>query len=516
MTKGFALTTPLYYVNALPHIGSAYPTMAADAVARYYRLRGVPVRFVTGTDEHGLKIERRALERGLSPKAHSDEIASGFEQLWQLLSIHYDRFIRTTDPRHKPIVREFFERCWQAGDIYKGRYSGLYCVDCEEFKRPDDLYTDEKTGQSFCKIHSKPVREQDEENYIFALSRYQERLERYYDEHPYFIQPDFRSHEVRNFVAQGLEDFSISRANVEWGLPLPVDPSQTIYVWFDALIGYITALLEPDDEPTLENALARWWPIDLHIVGKDILRFHAIYWPAMLMSAELPLPGCIFGHGFLTRDGKKMGKAAGNVIDPDALARQYGTDAVRYYFLKEIEFGRDNDFSEERFRAILNADLANDLGNLLNRTVNMVARYCGGVVPSVVIEPSDPLREQAAGLPALCAEHWESLRFSEAAAAVLYLVRSGNKYLDTQAPWALFKKGEQAQVEQVLYAVLESVRIAAVLLSPLIPALAAEIYRQLGFADRVWENLTWEAAQWGGLPPDQPLRPGAPLFARLD
>ncbi|UFP95886.1 methionine--tRNA ligase [Gloeobacter morelensis] len=516
MMQGFALTTPLFYVNALPHIGSAYPTLAADAVARYHRLRGRSVRFVTGTDEYGLKIERQAAERNLTPREHCNEIAAGFEKLWQALSIDYDRFIRTTDPRHAAIVREFFERCWQAGDIYKGRYTGLYCVDCEEFKKkPDEDYFVEN-GEPRCKIHLKPLREQDEENYIFALSRYQQKLEQYFDEHPEFVQPDFRAHEVRNFIAGGLEDFSISRAHVSWGLPIPVDPSQTIYVWFNALLGYVTALLEPDDEPTLENALARWWPIDLHIVGKDILRFHAVYWPAMLMSAGLPLPGMIFGHGFLTRDGRKMGKALGNVIDPGALVEQYGSDAVRYYFLKAIEFGRDNDFNETRFREILNADLANDLGNLLNRTGNMVVKYCGGVVPSVAIDPTDALRDKATGLAQVCAEHWEALRFSEASELALALVRAGNRYLDARAPWSLYKKGEQAQVEQVLYAVLESVRIAAVLLSPLIPGLAAEIYRQLGFSIQAWEDRSWDDALWGGLPGGQPLCLGSPLFPRLE
>ena len=516
MTQGFSLTTPLFYVNALPHIGSAYPTMVADAVARYYRLRGRPVRFVTGTDEHGLKIERTALAAGLSPQEHCDLIVEGFEALWQQLSIRYDRFIRTTDPRHAAIVREFFERCWQSGDIYKGRYSGLYCVQCEEFKQKDDLYTDSKTDSLCCKIHERPVIEQDEENYIFALSRYQEKLERHYREHPEFIQPEYRATEVYNFVAKGLEDFSISRAHVDWGLPLPADPDQTIYVWFDALLGYITALLEPEDEPTLENALKRWWPIDLHIVGKDILRFHAIYWPAMLMSAGLPLPGCVFGHGFLTKDGKKMGKATGNIIEPAPLAAQYGTDAIRYFFLKEIEFGSDSDFRESRLKDILNADLANDLGNLLNRTLNMVKKYCGGIIPAVTVGADDQLRQYADTLPEICARDWEALRFHSAAEAVMVLVRLGNKYIDTQAPWSLHKKGEQELVEMALYSVLESVRIAAVLLSPLIPTLAAEVYQQLGFPGQAWADLRWEATSWGGLPDGQPVNPGLPLFQRLE
>jgi methionyl-tRNA synthetase len=488
--------------------------MAADAVARYYRLRGTSVRFVTGTDEHGAKIERTAAERGLSPEEHTDEVVGGFKDLWERLNIHPDRFVRTSDPRHAAIVREFFGRCHRAGDIYKGRYSGLYCIDCEEFKQADDLV--ERDGIKLCKIHEKPVREQDEENYLFALSRYQEYLERHYSEHPEFIQPDFRRTEVLNFVAKGLEDFSISRANVRWGLPLPVDETQTIYVWFDALLGYITALLDPEDEPTLDNALKRWWPIDLHIVGKDILRFHAIYWPAMLMSAGLPLPGCVFGHGFLTRDGRKMGKSLGNVIDPSALAGQYGADAVRYYFLKEIRFGDDSDFGERRFRDVLNADLANDLGNLLNRTLTLAVRYCSGKVPQGAVEPSDALRSQTEGLAAACAAHWQTFQFSTACELVLSAARSGNKYLDTQAPWKLLKQGEQRRGEAVLYAVLECVRIAAVLLSPVIPELGGRIYRQLGFSDQAWGSLSWSATAWGGLPVGQVLQPGTPIFPRLD
>lgn len=513
MTQGFALTTPLFYVNALPHMGSAYPAIAADALARYYRLRGRPVRFITGTDEHGLKIERTAAERKLSPQVHSDEIVQGFEQLWKALSIDYDRFIRTSDPRHTAIVSEFFQRVWQAGDIYKGRYTGPYCVECEEFKRPQELINGNE-----CPIHRKPVKEQDEENYIFALSRYQEKLEGHYAANPQFIQPDFRRNEVLNFVREGLEDFSISRAAVRWGIPLPVDPTQTLYVWFDALLGYITALLEPEDEPTLENALRRWWPVNLHIVGKDILRFHCVYWPAMLLSAGLPLPERVFGHGFLTRDGEKMGKSRGNVIDPIALSGQYGADAVRYYFLKEIEFGRDSDFSELRFKQILNADLANDLGNLLNRTLNLTQKYCSNTVPDVARGSSNPLREIAEPLAAHFEPAFESLAFSTACDKVMAMIRAGNKYLDVQAPWSLIKQGpsEQQAAREVFYAVLESVRIAAVLLSPVIPSLTSEIYRQLGFSPQQWESLDWRAAQWGGLPPGQVLSERKVIFPRLE
>ncbi|MBE9011883.1 methionine--tRNA ligase, partial [Pseudanabaenaceae cyanobacterium LEGE 13415] len=308
----FALTTPLYYVNDLPHIGSAYPTIAADAIARFQRLLGKPVRFVTGSDEHGQKIQRTAESLGRKPQEHCDLVVAGFKELWEKLDIQYDRFIRTTEERHHAIVKEFFQRVWDNGDIYLSQQQGWYCVSCEEFKEERELLENHH-----CPIHvNKEVEWRDEENYFFRLSNYQEKLEKLYSEHPEFIQPEIRRNEVLSFVSQGLRDFSVSRVNVDWGFPIPSDPKHTIYVWFDALLGYITALLEPDQEPTLENAISKWYPFNVHIIGKDILRFHAVYFPAMLMSAGLALPHKVFGHGFLVRDGVKMGKTAGNAIDP--------------------------------------------------------------------------------------------------------------------------------------------------------------------------------------------------------
>jgi methionyl-tRNA synthetase len=336
----FAITTPLYYVNDLPHIGSAYTTIAADVIARFHRLKGLPVLMITGTDEHGQKIQRTAEVRQKSPQDHCDEIVVGFQSLWQQLNIAYDRFSRTTAPRHEAIVREFFQRVWDKGDIYEGHQQGWYCVSCEEFKEERDLLPG-----NYCAIHTnKPVEWRDEQNYFFRLSKYQSQLEALYAERPDFIQPPTRRNEVLSFVERGLQDFSVSRVNVDWGFAMPTDPNHTLYVWFDALLGYVTALLDPDDEPTLENAIARWWPINIHLIGKDILRFHAVYWPAMLMSAGLPVSGQVFGHGFLTKDGQKMGKSLGNTLDPVDLVSRYGADAVRYYFTKEIEFGRDGDF----------------------------------------------------------------------------------------------------------------------------------------------------------------------------
>jgi methionyl-tRNA synthetase len=517
----FTLTTPLYYVNDLPHIGSAYTTMAADAIARFERMRCKSVLLITGTDEHGQKIQRAAEEKGMEPQAYSDKISAGFEALWQKLDIKYDRFIRTTSPRHQAIVNEFFQRLWEKGDIYLGQQKGWYCVACEEFKEERDLLTDH-----YCPLHpNKQVEWRDEENYFFALSKYQKQLEALYKEQPDFIQPESRRNEVLSFVAQGLQDFSISRVNVDWGFPVPVDPKHTIYVWVDALLGYISALLDPNQEPTLEKALKTWWPINLHLIGKDILRFHAISWPAMLMSAQLPISDRVFVHGFLTKDGQKMGKSLGNTLDPVELVNRYGADAIRYYFLKEIEFGRDGDFNETRFIDIVNADLANDLGNLLNRTLGMVNKYCGGTVPnikSIEVLDDNPLKIIGLELGDRTAKAYESLAFSEVAREVFILVRACNKYIDERAPWSLYKQKQTAELEQVLYAVLESARLSAYLLAPIIPSISTDIYQQLGFSINFNEILTEDCenyashATWGILSSQQQLNSPKPVFVRLE
>ena len=506
----FSLTTPLYYVNGLPHMGSAYTTMTADAIARYKRLRGHEVLLITGTDEHGQKIQRTAEERNVPAQQHCDEIAAEFDRLWQLLQIQYDRFSRTTDPRHTQIVKEFFQRVWDNGDIYLGHQQGWYCVGCETFYDESELEEDH-----VCPIHHKSTEWRDEPNYFFRLSSYQEKLEQLYKDCPKFIQPDFRRNEVLNFVKQGLKDFSISRAHVSWGIPLPNDPEQTLYVWFDALLGYVTALLEPDAEASLDAALSQWWPIDLHLIGKDILRFHAIYWPAMQMSAGIPVSQQVFGHGFLTKDGRKMGKSLGNVLDPYELVEQYGADAVRYYFLKEIQLGQDGDFKESRFVDILNADLANNFGNLLNRSLNMLKKYCGYEVPMVTIPDDLPLKALAVSLPETVAAAYDRYDFNQAGQGILSLAEASNKFLEMQAPWTLYKQGQQQAVEEVLYAVLESVRIAAVLISPIVPTLALRILEQLGFSFDSADRLDWSMTAWGGLKPRVLEKAPQPVFQRL-
>jgi methionyl-tRNA synthetase len=517
----FSVTTPIYYVNDLPHIGSAYTTIAADVTARFHRLLGQSVLMITGSDEHGQKIQRTAEALGRSPQEHCDLIVEAFQSLWARLNIQFDRFIRTTSSRHEAVVREFFQRVWDNGDIYLGQQQGWYCVSCEEFKEERELLEGH-----FCPLHpNKEAEWRDEQNYFFRLSKYQSQLEQLYQDKPDFIQPESRRNEVLSFVSQGLQDFSISRVNLDWGFPVPSNPNHTIYVWFDALLNYVTGSIDPSAEPTLENALAKWWPVNLHIIGKDILRFHAVYWPAMLLSAGMPTPGQVFGHGFLTKDGQKMGKSLGNVIDPVELANRYGSDAIRYYFLKEIEFGRDGDFNEVRFVNILNADLANDLGNLLNRTLNMAHKYCNGLVPNLTladIPVDDVLRSKGEGLGRQVAEAYESLAFSQACEAVLALLRTSNKFVAEQAPWALYKQGNQAELERVLYSVLESVRLAAYLLSPVVPDIGNAIYYQLGFSTDfnhkdVGATLPFsDHARWGVLPPGQPLRDPSPVFQRLD
>ena len=523
----FTVTTPLYYVNAAPHMGSAYPTIAADALARFNRLNGRRVTFITGTDEHGEKIALAAASRGMAPQEHCDDIVASYKKLWEALDISYDSFIRTTDAKHETLVKTVLERVWERGDIYKAKYEGWYCVDCEEYKDEAEMDHEKK-----CPVHRRACQERSEENYFFALSKYQAQLEKLLEENPEFVSPEARRNEVLGWVKEGLRDFSISRSAVQWGIPIPRDPAQTVYVWFDALNGYLSglypdaaamaAMAEGGGDGLVEDVKMRGWPASVHIIGKDILRFHAVYWPGMLMSAGLPVPDRVFGHGFLTKDGLKMGKSLGNVLEPSALVGAYGADAVRYYFMREVSFGQDGDFSEERFRNIVNANLANDIGNLLNRTLNLLRKNCGEGLPvdSGALPEDHPLRVLAAERAPIVASAYTRLRFHEACEAALSVSGRGNQYLEEMAPWSAFKKGDdaaKAQAAASLVAVLEAVRIVAVMLSPVTPALSRRIYQQLGLGAEVMDGLCWEeSTKWGELKQGHVTGAPEPVFTRLE
>eukprot|EP00877_Chromochloris_zofingiensis_P009988 jgi/Chrzof1/5242/Cz15g18150.t1 len=519
----YTVTTPLYYVNAAPHMGSAYPTIAADVIARFQRLQGRHVRFLTGTDEHGEKIALAAAARALTPQQHCDAVVEDYKSLWTKLNISYDGFVRTTDQHHEQLVKEVLQRVWDKGDIYQSTYDGWYCVDCEEYKDEQEL-----DDEHNCPIHKRPCKHRTEDNYFFALSRYQQQLEELIGGHNDFVQPSIRRNEVLGWVKSGVRDFSISRAAVEWGIRVPQDPRQTVYVWFDALLGYMSGLLPLSDEAqqqsgssSLETALSSGWPADLHIIGKDILRFHAIYWPGMLMSAGLPIPKQVFGHGFLTKDGLKMGKSLGNTLDPVALVEAYGADAVRFYFMKEVQFGLDGNFSEQHFRDIVNNGLANTVGNMLNRTLGLLRKYCDGKLPCSAVEAAaedHPLRMTTAEKVGETQHAYASLAPHAAIIAVVAIAARGNLYLEETAPWTALKKGsaeEQEAGKKVLVSVLETARIVALLLYPITPTLSQRIHQQLGLAARL-ESASWSDTAWGQLQAGHATATPQPVFARID
>ncbi len=531
----YTLTTPLYYVNDRAHLGSTYTTLACDAIARYRRLRGEQVVFITGCDEHGQKIQRTAEAAGVSPQSHCDAVSEGYRDLWQRWQISNDRFIRTTAPRHRALVEQFFARVEASGDVVEGRQQGWYCVACEEFK--DDPH---EAQDPECPIHRKPLEWRDEVNLFFRLSRYQSQIEELI-RRPGFIAPASRRREVENFVAQGLRDFSISRIDLPWGIPVPGHPGHTFYVWFDALLGYLSALLQEGsgttgdgtpaaprsdgDNVDLNAVLARGWPAQLHVIGKDILRFHAVYWPAMLLSAGLPLPERVFGHGFLTREGQKMGKSLGNVLDPEVLLERCGRDAVRWYLLRDIPFGEDGDFQQQRFTDLVNNDLANTIGNLLNRTSSMARKWFDESVPPLASPPGveHPLAQAGAAAAQQVGDALDALDFRSAAEAVLQLATTANGFLNERAPWKAMKTpGQEEAVATDLYAVLEASRLVAVLLAPLLPELSSRMLLQLGqhpFASdqEAPQSGAWQAAQrWGGLQGGMALPMPEPVMQRLE
>ena len=507
----YSLTTPLYYVNDRPHLGSTYTTIACDALARYRRLKGDSVTFVTGVDEHGQKIQRTAEAKQQSPQDHCDAISDTYRDLWHRWGISQDRFVRTTDPRHLQLVHQFYDRVKASGDVVSGRQTGWYCVGCEEFKDDPAEAVDPE-----CSIHRKPLEWRDEENLFFRLSRYQSEIEALVNRED-FIQPASRRQEVRNFVAQGLRDFSISRVNVSWGLPVPDHEGHTFYVWFDALLGYLTALLDDGGSPDLDRLQECGWPASVHVIGKDILRFHAVYWPAMLMSAGLPLPERVFGHGFLTREGQKMGKSLGNVLNPETLLERCGTDAVRWYLLRDIQFGDDGDFQQQRFVDLVNNDLANTIGNLLNRTSSMARKWFEDGVPphNASVGPEHPLAIEAAGAVKTVCDGMDGFGFKASAEAILQLAIAANGHLNDTAPWSRMKQpGQEQEVGNDLYAVLEATRIVGLLLAPLLPELSERILAQLG--QTLNPGLWLEQLGWGGLESGAALPQPSPVMQRLE
>lgn len=497
----FYATTPIYYVNAEPHLGHAYTTIVADALTRWHRLIGDDVHFVTGTDEHGLKIKQAAEAAGLDPQTFADRIAPRFAEAWDRLDIAYDDFIRTTEPRHRAAVGELLQRCYDAGDIELDVYRGKYCVACEEYYTDDELLDDDR-----CPVHKRPVDEFEEENYFFRLSRFQDRLLEHYRSHPGAIVPEFRANEAIGLIRSGLRDFSVSRTSLDWGIPLPWDPAHVAYVWFDALTNYLSAVGFGDGTDRYRD----WWPVNYHLIGKDIIRHHCVYWPAMLMSAGVEVPRGWAVGGWLLVDGEKMAKSTGNVVDPLDLVDVVGVDGFRYYVLADTAYGNDGDFSYDGLVARYNADLANNLGNLMARVATVVTKQCGGIGPAP--DPASPLADAAALAVRDASAAWQAVAPSRALEATWQLIHATNAYLEQHEPW---RSEPGAAVDRVMGDAVEALRIIALLVSPAAPRTAGIIWERLGLGGSPTDRRLDESAPWGGYPGGLHVDKGAPLFPRI-